>query len=436
MVAAIALGKAPSLRQRWVDALFTGPDFSSRRKFRIILGSVVIFCTLALTLTLLRPASSSSEVGLFTSYIPGSPDQHEKIKHPPLKPFPHSPLTVPDGGDEPERKQNPWLAAVISPAFDVERRMLIRSTWMHMYRDLPFDGRFVLANPGPLMMETVSLENRTYGDLIVLDHINEDPITANTVKTLEFYKWLVQSGLKYEFVTKLDTDLWLNARGFWETYLEPRLSSPSSSKHASSPRKATVSMTTIAQIYYSRPSRRVFPHGSMYTNTWDLVELISRLQEADPVYASEDRANTLLLQRANKKVNFVHMNGAEKFDFDPEDTRAKDSPWARKDTHPNAQRHALHGTDVIAVHKLKDLEAFLRVAVEFDSQGIKPMPELDGEERAPSLYMRLHDALYTFGWTTRFESYLDRLPDSMCPRQGKDWVCDGVWNMGPNKTGF
>lgn len=56
-----------------------------------------------------------------------------------------------------------------------------------MYRDIPFDYRFVVANPGPR-------ENGTFGDIIVLDHIAEDDITANTIKTLEFYKWLPQGG--------------------------------------------------------------------------------------------------------------------------------------------------------------------------------------------------------------------------------------------------
>lgn len=105
-----------------------------------------------------------------------------------LSPFPFSPMRNETKSEGQNEQHNPWLAAVISTAGDAERRTLIRSSWMQLFRDVPFDGRFVVSNPGQRWTETVASENRTYGDMIVLDNIAEDDVTANTVKTLELYK--------------------------------------------------------------------------------------------------------------------------------------------------------------------------------------------------------------------------------------------------------
>ena len=310
-----------------------------------------------------------------------------------------------------------------------------------MYSDLPFDARFVVSNPGSKWTEAVQFENRTYGDMIVLDHLPENSVTANTIKTLEFYKYLVKQGRRYEFVSKIDTDLWFNARGFWDRYLVPRLTNAKSISSAGSspqppPMRATVEHTTIGQLYYSRNHRLVYPHGSMYTHTWDLVEDLVQYQDKYSVVVGEDRAVTTLLQKAGVRSNMVNLNATEKFDFEEADARSADSPWARAATHPTALMHALHGKDIIAVHKLKGRNLFMKIAHSFDSEGIKPTPPVDGPERGPPFYTRMHDFLDRLGVSTRYESQLDRIPASMYHQVGEDWVCDGVWNLGPDKTGY
>jgi beta-1,3-galactosyltransferase 1 len=70
---------------------------------------------------------------------------------------------------------------------------MIRPGWMRLFRDLPYDPRFIVSNPGPDWTAMVALENRTFRDMIVLDQIQEDDITANTIKTLEVYRWLINN---------------------------------------------------------------------------------------------------------------------------------------------------------------------------------------------------------------------------------------------------
>ncbi|KAH6669762.1 hypothetical protein F5X68DRAFT_216099 [Plectosphaerella plurivora] len=297
---------------------------------------------------------------------------YAKTKHAyKLEPFPPSPLgSLPPIGAQDSDSPAPWLAAVICTPWDVERRMLIRSSWMRLYQDLPFDARFVVSNPGPQWIESIRLENSTFGDMIVLDTLREDDFTANTVKTLGFYRWLIdQSPRRYEFVSKMDTDLWLNARGFWDRYLKPRLSTTDGVQ------KATVEQTIIGQLYYSPPHKIVFPHGSMYTVTWDMVSLLADLQDEHHVVAGEDMAMAVLMLKGHQQATVVNMRGSEKFDFDERDTRHDGTAWAVETTRPTAAEHALFGPDVIAVHQLKSNELWLKVADCFDERGIKPMPQ-------------------------------------------------------------
>ena len=345
----------------------------------------------------------------------------------PLHPFPHTPIQKPLE-DENDTTPKPWLTAVVSAACDVERRMLIRSTWMHLYRDLPFDRRFVVSNPGPNWTEIVAMENRTFGDMIVLDHLQEDHITANTVKTLELYKWLLGQNRTYEFVSKIDTDLWLNARGFWDRFLVPRLSINEEGRVTSA-----VERTIIGQLYYSNKGL-TFPHGSIYTVTWDIVELLVELQNQFNVVVPEDMAVGLLMLKGRQTVNFVNFRGTEKFDYADGDSRQDGTAWARKATHSQGSLHALSGEDVIAVHQLKDKALWFKVAECFDESGLKKMSE--GPEGRPSNLMLWHDFWNWMGVDGPLRPRVDRIPQHFWSEENGSWIVDGVWNMGKTKTGY
>lgn len=348
-----------------------------------------------------------------------------------LKPFPESPRETPPDDDEAGRPPNPWLAAVICAASDAQHRMMIRSTWMRLYGSLPFDGRFVVANPGPRWTEMVAMENRTFGDMIVLDRIPEDDITANTIKTLEFYKWLTESGRRYEFVTKLDTDLWLNARGFWDRFLVPRLSSA----NGTGPLESTVERTVIGELHFDRTWDLVFPQGSMYTVTWDMVELLSSLQEKHGVETGEDMAVAVLMLKGRQTANFVNFRGTEKFNYNDGDSRGDGTAWARKKTHQLATDHAIYSSDAIAVHRLKTTDSWFKVAACFDENGVRKPPLPSGPDKTP-LYIRLFDILHSTGLHRRWNTRFDRIPNFLWSLKEGEWMCDDIWNLGRSKTGY
>lgn len=335
----------------------------------------------------------------------------------------------PHGNQTPSRPHSPWLAAIICAASDIERRTIIRSTWMSLFRDVPFDGRFVVSNPGPQWTEMVATENRTFGDIIVLDHLQEDDITANTVKTLEFYKWLVSHNYRYDFVSKMDTDLWLNARGFWERFLLPRISNETGIL------RSTAQRTMIGELYYTRSWDLVFPHGSMYTVTWDMVEMLASLQSRFNVITGEDMAIAVLMLKGRKTARFINFRGTEKFDYDDQDSRGDGTAWARDATHPNATRHAVYGTDAIAIHELKDRALWLKVADCFDENGVKGVPKRSRPDRTPFsvLWFDFWDSI---GFGHRYTSRIRRIPDFLWSFQNDSWVCDGIWDLGETKMGF
>lgn len=441
-VAAEAASSLPrTARQYTFNAYHAVLTLMPRRFFRFVFISATL---LFFSILLFLEASGHGPTFNKTLKGAGTKAYNKLVPHPkgsprPLEPFPETPLVSSAAGDSGEgvgRIQAPWLAAVISPAHDIDRRMMIRSTWMQMYADVPFDARFVVSNPGPKWMEAVRFENRTYGDMIVLDSIPEDRSTANSIKTLEFYKWLLKSGHHYEYVSKIDTDLWFNARGFWDRYIEPRLTNSTTSSSSIPSMKATVERTAIGQLYYSRPYHRAFPHGSMYTHTWDLVALLVKLHEQNPVVMGEDQLVTKLLHDAGEHANLVNMNTTEKFDYDDADSRTADSAWARAATNPTATLHALYGSAVLAVHQLKNRDLFMKVATCFDSAGIKTPPRLKGPEKKPPFYTRLHDFLDSLGWSTHFEGQLERIPASLYHQEGSDWIVNDVWNLGPDMSGY
>jgi hypothetical protein len=360
------------------------------------------------------------------AYVTKFPDQLY-----PLDPFPYSPLESngTDGDDEPGWPR-PWLAAVICAASDAQSRMRIRASWMTMYRDVPFDGRFVIANPGPRFTEMVAMENRTHGDMIVLDQIQEDDFTANTLKTLEFYKYLSSNNLRYEYVTKLDTDSWLNARGFWDRYLVPRLSNETGQL------RATSAKTVISELYWSAPRDLVFPNGSMYTITWDLVDILVALQYRFSVLMGKDMTFSILLLKGKQLINFINFRGSEKFDYDDRDSRGDGTAWARPNSRLSSVSHAIGSRDAILVHHLKSEAVWFKVASCFDENGVKEIPQA-----APgtwsSFAMRWFDFWDWMGMDSIYKERFDTIPDFLWTQNTNgDWICDGIFNLGRKKTGY
>lgn len=403
---------------------------------------ISIFSALTLAIIILLGLRSSHHERLPFEYFPqGPPMVHSKLVSewqkefpldgPPLDPFTQSPKEGSPIYEKYDGRYLPWLAAVVIAPGDQKRREMIRSSWMELYRDVPFDGRFVIGNPTGELRESIMAENRTHGDIIVLDDLRPNGFFANSIKTLELYKWLVRNNKHYDFVSKIDSDAFLNARKFWDQYLEPRL--PEYRKHQQP--TSEVMNTVIGSITYSAYSDAAFTQGSFYTCSWDMVETFAKLQDDHNVVIAEDVALSILLHKGKTTSRIVHLGSAESYNYDERDTRGDGTAWARPETHLHSQDHAVYGAETVLVHKVKDDDKFLRVADCFDSSGVKerpPFTESDRQTALPFSY-RWFDFWYNMGISYIYHSRLDDVPAHYWQLKDGDWWIQDIWNFGPHR---
>jgi beta-1,3-galactosyltransferase 1 len=242
--------------------------------------------------------------------------------------------------------------------------MIIRLTWQRLYRDVPVTTRFVLANPGPLWAPLIEAENATYGDLVVLPHLEESRAVANSIKAIEFFKWMTGQSRRYLFVSKLDDDSFINARAFYNSYLAPRIDRSTGSTEL----KAGVKRTAFGR----RLSLEDFdyPGGQFYTVTWDLLELLVKLQRRLNVTdMAEDALVGHLLQQGNETWNLIQLPNPVAFDYSDEDMD-RGTAWAVNSSKQEEWVHAV-GPGAINPHKMKDDMTYLRVSNCFDWRGLK-----------------------------------------------------------------
>jgi Galactosyltransferase len=228
---------------------------------------------------------------------------------------------------------------------------------------------FVLGNPGTLWKTVILAENEIFHDLIILDNVPENSRTANTVKTIEFLKWLVMLNNSWTFVSKIDDDSFLNARAFWDQYLLPLKSDVESA-----------SMNIIIGRNVSNFGSN-YPGGQFYTMSWNIALTLAALQTHLSITdTDEDLLIERLLSAGGVNWNFITLPSSMAFDFDQDDAMNHSTAWAQEDSDQDAWAHAV-GSRAINPHKMKDDETYLKVVECFDEAGIKQV--LIGE-RAPS----------------------------------------------------
>ena len=82
----------------------------------------------------------------------------------------HAQSTSPSASSSPLRPPPVWLIVTVSAAKNFARRDIVRATWQSLYKTSGlFDTRFVISNPGEALLPIIEYENRTHGDLIVLN---------------------------------------------------------------------------------------------------------------------------------------------------------------------------------------------------------------------------------------------------------------------------
>ncbi len=115
----------------------------------------------------------------------------------------------------------------MSAVGSLARRDTIRNTWQALYASPAFETRFVLVNYNDSWLYSIKQENRTYSNLVRLENVELGIKEAYTIKTIEYFKYIViEAGLGgryYDFISKIDDDVFLVATKFFTDYLAPRL---------------------------------------------------------------------------------------------------------------------------------------------------------------------------------------------------------------------
>ncbi|PYH76279.1 hypothetical protein BO82DRAFT_208384 [Aspergillus uvarum CBS 121591] len=231
-----------------------------------------------------------------------------------------------------------WLIATISAARSQRRRNIIRATWQASYQHPAIMTRFVISHPGNHWMPLIQHENATHGDIIMLPHLNETAQVANTVKSIEFFKFLASCGNSWEFVSKIDDDSYLDTREFFEEFIKPLLENPQ-------PKRTMIGR----RLYHHNPDYE-YAGGQFYTMSWDLISVFAQVYESDPILNEhEDVLNGALLHKAGASFNFVSLDNSKAFDYDNE--QDDEYAWAHR-----------IGEGAINPHKMKDDDTYLMVA--------------------------------------------------------------------------
>lgn len=210
-----------------------------------------------------------------------------------------------------------WLIATMSAATSQRRRNIIRATIGKAYSNPSFTLRFVISNPGDIWLPVIEHENKTFGDMIVLSHLEETGHLANTIKSVECLKHLVHSGETWRFVSKMDDDSFVALPAFYRHYLEPLLLEE----------KTITTGSDHAVIGRRLQGERPYPYpgGQFYTLSWGMVSAIVKQYEAYPVEdEDEDVLIGRLLNEAGVNFDVTELENPVAFDYDAEN----DDKWA------------------------------------------------------------------------------------------------------------
>jgi len=233
----------------------------------------------------------------------------------------------------------------MSPVDGLARRNLIRNTWQALYASPVFETRFVLASYNDSWSHSIEKENRTYGDLVRLENVQSGAKEAYTTKTIEYFKHLVaeagSGGRSYDFVSKIDDDVFLVASKFFADYLAPRL-------------HPTPATRTLIARWMRKTRRYPWPQGSFYTLSWDMILLLAQSHTQSPLFdLPEDVMVGEVLGREQLKYDFVKLDNKRAFDV------------AGPDTHPPG----VVAEEAVAPHMLKDDGLYQQVASLFGESG-------------------------------------------------------------------
>lgn len=272
----------------------------------------------------------------------------------------------PEGIPEPDSKSAvaepphaPWLLAVSTTFSHVQRRMLIRNTFINLYHESGhFDYMFAISKPPAQWTHMIEQENKIFGDIFIVDTLEDNEWTAKHTKPIELLTLLSQGrwkGRSWDFVSKTDEDSWVYPTGFFQDYLRPLIEN-----------KDTHPINrTMLGMPLEYCAKGLSPAGGFETFSWDLVQLLPELRRArhpetlDSVY--EDCQPAKYLEDAGIEYNFVSLEGERAFDVEKENFHVRQFD---EDFGPVEEL-----TGAIYIHRLETDEEWLRAAALFDRNG-------------------------------------------------------------------
>ncbi len=224
----------------------------------------------------------------------------------------------------------------------------------------------MIAKPSPLWQPLISHENDTYGDLIVLEELEESAEIANTIKSLEFLKHLLAeskipgASTTWKFISKIDDDSFLSAERFYQEFLLPRMHHYQQQQQQQKRVDNDDDGTLIARRLTRSDRNFTTPGGQFYTLSWDLARLVAETHTRNPITdLPEDVLIGRLLYEADARFDFVELDDTQAFDVSDDLKRLSKE---KEDLGPM-------DADAINPHKMKDDETYLRVADLFGKDG-------------------------------------------------------------------
>lgn len=252
----------------------------------------------------------------------------------------------------------PWLIVISTTFSHVQRRMFIRNSYINLYHSSGhFDYMFAISKPPVEWTQMLEQENKTYGDIFVVDTLEDNEWTAKHTKPLELLRLLSLGrwkGRSWDFVSKTDEDSWVYPTGFFQDYLRPLIDHQDT--HPIN--------RTILGMPLSYCAKGLSPAGGFETFSWDLVQLLPELREQhsakyDDVY--EDCQPAKYLELSAIEYTFVSLEGERAFDVVKENFHGH---LFDNDYGPIEEL-----TGAVYIHRLKTDEEWLRAAALFDRNG-------------------------------------------------------------------
>lgn len=267
--------------------------------------------------------------------------------------------------------QPPWLLITSSSSDDFQRRLIVRWTWVSIFRHAGiFDHVFAVSSTDPVLLPLIKKEHETYGDILLLDNITDTHWTANRIKPFEFFKKVTNEGWKgrtYDFVSKVDQDSFVDPIRIWNKYLKGRM-------QATGIQKDRLMLSMPHEAFCDCPS----PQGGFYTLSWELAKVIARLydgMEKPEEIGQEDCMVGRFPTDAGEEYEFVSMDAEESFDVVGEEGNATARDWSQA----QVERGGLEGLEKVAfLHQMKEEWKWLAVKEFFDEDGWVPNRSLGG----------------------------------------------------------